>query len=60
MKAYLYEEKKDGKGYIWARFDNNSNETVTIFMKKETFINNIGNRGRFSMNTRKEVSENSL
>ena len=31
MKAYLYEERKNGKDYICAKFDNNSNERVTIF-----------------------------
>ena len=34
MKACLYEETKNGKDYICARFDNNSNETVTIFHEK--------------------------
>ncbi len=34
MKAYLYEERRDGKDCTWARFDNNSNERVTFCHEK--------------------------
>ena len=34
MKAYLYEETRNGKDYICAKFDNNSNERVTVFHEK--------------------------
>lgn len=37
MKAYLYEESRDGKDYIFAKFDNNSNERVTICHEKGGF-----------------------
>lgn len=34
MKAYLYEERRNGKDYIFAKFDNNSGERVTIVHEK--------------------------
>jgi len=37
MKAYLYEENKNGRDYICAKFDNNSNERVTILYGKGNF-----------------------
>ena len=53
IKSRFFEGRKIRKDYIWARFDNNSNETVTIFVKNEAFISNTGSWVMFSMKCQK-------